>query len=336
MGPPELDPRCLSPCEDIEEDSEPRRRWRPNAELLRALADARRDLKPGESSLFWDWTATRDAAPEAEEMRPSGEGEVFVCDKDAAAAYIPPVKVAPAAPPRPYTKSRIRVREDVDPRRQPTMKTSRAGAARRSAPAFRDASDACPPGGPASRIASCVGPSLGEAVRSPGLPEEASPIERPRFVPSEPPGYTTRAVDRRRRLGAALLLGCVAGTIVFFWLRFPREKSATVAPPPCPTALVEPSVHPITAAAPTESEMLNTPAPEIPTSPPAVVRSESPAPRSRASSAAPSRAASSAGGRGSDAARPHPTDEPAGPAKGQGPSGAARGPVFLIRKKGAN
>jgi len=56
-------------------DSEPRRKWTPNPELLRALADARRDLKPGEASLFWDWTATRDSAPPAEDVRPSGEGE---------------------------------------------------------------------------------------------------------------------------------------------------------------------------------------------------------------------------------------------------------------------
>ena len=40
-------------------DSEPRPRWRPNAELLKALADARKDLKPGEQSLFWDWTRRR-------------------------------------------------------------------------------------------------------------------------------------------------------------------------------------------------------------------------------------------------------------------------------------
>ncbi len=251
-----------------EVDSEPRRRWKPNADLLRALADARKDLKPGESSLFWDWTATREAAPEAEDVRPSGEGEVFVHEKDAAAAYIAPVQVAPAVPPRQCTKSRIRVREDVDPRRQPTVRTARnvgdcvpqwtprdsrqsaMGSPRdsrasvpcvpdssRPVATFRDASDAPPSWRDGRRSSQLVSPRNGERSRSPSWPDTTTPScappstrtgDRPAFMPIPDGGGP--GPDRRRRVALAILVGVLSGTLAFFWLRVSPEKTGTVAP----------------------------------------------------------------------------------------------------------
>lgn len=342
LVPPEVDlrpsfstgPQATTPAApegDAEVDSEPRRRWRPNAELLRALADARKDLKPGESSLFWDWTATRDAAPEAEEMRPSGEGEVFVCDKEAAAAYIAPVSVAPAAPPRPNTKSRIRVREDVDPRRQPTVRTRADGRMSRFPPAFRDASDSAPPSDRGPRLASCVGPAWAENGGSLGRPAGARTSDRPRFTPSEPPAaYTTRAVDRRRRLGAALLLGCVAGTIVFFWLRFPREKVSPQAPPGS-AAIVEAAPSVSATASPAETVVASAKAPESSSAPEPIVRSDWSPPRSHAVpvATAPARAPDEP----APPSRAAPDPDP--PKPREAPS-APRKTGFLIRKKGSN
>ncbi|MEZ4294857.1 MAG: hypothetical protein R3B70_07760 [Polyangiaceae bacterium] len=125
-------------------------------------------MRPGESSLFWDWTRTRDSAPEAEDVRPSGEGEVLVSDKEAAAAYVPPVEVAPAVAPRGGTKSRIRVRPDVDPRRQPTVKTSHRGRRIRSWGAGRGCGSAPPPSGRRPRSAGSLAPFLGIADRLQG------------------------------------------------------------------------------------------------------------------------------------------------------------------------
>lgn len=229
--PPDMDDAARG--EDV--DSEPRRRWKPNAELLRALADARKDLKPGESSLFWDWTATRESAPEAEDVRPSGEGEVFVHEKDAAAAYIAPVQVAPAVPPRQCTKSRIRVREDVDPRRQPTVRTARSSGecvaprtghdgrrafacgadASRPVATFRDASDTPPPPAGDGRASS---PSWSGVHAG----------DRPAFMPMEGSGAAP-GPDRRRRVALAIFVGVLSGTLAFFWLRASPEKTGTVA-----------------------------------------------------------------------------------------------------------
>ena len=217
-------------------DSEPRRRWRPNAELLRALADARRDLKPGESSLFWDWTTTRDAAPEAEDVRPSGEGEVFVHEKDAAAAYIAKVEVAPAVPPRQCTKSRIRVRPDVDPRRQPTVRTARdargsgAPESGRTVAAFHDVADS------ASATPRSSSPSWPESATG-SWPPDSQRGDRPAFS-SIPGTHVLPTPDRRRRVALALFVGVLSGTAAFFWLRAPHEQG-TAPPAPAPACTVD-------------------------------------------------------------------------------------------------
>ncbi|MFO0591431.1 MAG: hypothetical protein U0441_28035 [Polyangiaceae bacterium] len=235
MTAPPIEPpddEALESEEDL--DSEPRRRWKPNAELLRALADARRDLKPGESSLFWDWTTTRDTAPEAEDVRPSGEGEVFVHEKDAAAAYIAKVEVAPAAPPRQCTKSRIRVRPDVDPRRQPTVRTARdsrtSGAPEpgQTVAAFHEVGDSA---SPAPRTSSPSWP--GDATGS--WPPDSQRGDRPAFS-SIPGAAVLPAPDRRRRVALALFVGVLSGTAAFFWLRTPHDPgTAPPAPPPACT-----------------------------------------------------------------------------------------------------
>lgn len=173
-----------SPRDEL--DSEPRRKWRPNPQLIRALAATQKDLRPGEAALFWDWTATRDSAPEAEDVRPSGEGEVLVSDKDAAAAYVPPKEVSPPVAPRPSTRSRIRVREDLDPRRQPTVKSARDSTPRVTGhlpePAAREE-------------------PRPESVRCPSLAQE-----------------------RRRRVAWAIPVSIVTAVIVFLWLRLPDPQ----------------------------------------------------------------------------------------------------------------
>jgi hypothetical protein len=206
--------RVLQRDEDahVELDSEPRRKWQPNPELLRALEATQKDLRPGEASLFWDWTATRDSAPEAEDLRPSGEGEVLVSDKDAAAAYVPPKAVAPAAAPRSATRSRIRVRPDIDPRRQPTMKTARS-------------SD---PGTPRDA--------------APEPPSGREPLES---APPESPAHRSSVRPRQRGLAMAIPLSIGVATIVYFWLRLPDDLDARLGgeerppatlstPPPTP------------------------------------------------------------------------------------------------------
>lgn len=341
--PPDAEDPIAGGGEDLDADSEPRRKWRPNAELLRALADARKDLKPGESSLFWDWTATREAAPEAEEMRPSGEGEVFVCDKEAAAAYIAPVQVAPARPPRQSTKSRIRVREDVDPRRQPTVKTRAGGDVHATwgtgswrpggaSAAFRDASDSAPPSerqetsrARAGQPASCVAPRWATVGATITGRRRAS--ERPRFTPSDPPPYTTRAIDRRRRLSAAIVIGLVAGGIGFFWLRWPRERDTIPAPVTAPCATTSAESAPIPTAARGEDAPAKTTADAATTSAPSAERRDDRGPpRARAAEAK------------------APVARPADPApardegseRGHGDALAPRKTGFLIRKKDSN
>lgn len=197
-------PEGGEPGAEGEIDSEPRRKWRPDPELLRALAETRKDLRPGEASLFWDWTRTRDSAPEAEDLRPSGEGEVLVSDKEAAAAYVPPKQVSPAAAPRPWTRSRVRFREDLDPRRQPTVRRSRGDG---------DSGEPRPGAGDA--------PEARESdVSLPGLPMTvAGPLD----------GGEPRSSGRRIAWAAAVAL--VAATVAFLWLQLPPGPARLAAPP---------------------------------------------------------------------------------------------------------
>jgi hypothetical protein len=227
---PDTDPNAGVDPDDF--DSDPRPKWKPNPALLQALADARKDLKPGEASLFWDWTATRDSAPPAEDVHPSGEGEVLVSDKEAAAAYVPPVKVAPAVPARSGTKSRVRVRDDVDPRRQPTMKTARSSSAPGAPVApFRDAMDSRP-------SANELGRPSPPPARAPSTP--SAPDRQAMVPPSPHMTYRMSGPERRRRVAWAVFFGSVTGVLVFFWLRIPPASApptgAPMASPPATDA----------------------------------------------------------------------------------------------------
>lgn len=277
-----------------EVDSEPRRRWQPNPELLRALAATQKDLRPGEASLFWDWTATRDSAPEAEDLRPSGEGEVLVYDKEAAAAYVPPKQVAPAVAPRAGTKSRIRVREDVDPRRQPTMKST------------RDSSGSLPG----------VVPS-GSFDRESAAPDS---VTRPSL-----------ARERRRRLAWAVPVSVVSATIVFFWLHLPPAPSAGVTgpseaetprPPAASGAPARPAAPPPTTSAP--STATRTPRAEEP-----ALDGGPGAAAPKPSGTVPAKG--SAAPRG---AKPTATDAPPRPEPTSSAPPSSDGSGFFIRKKG--
>ena len=228
-------PECMpavtgdsDPPEDIE--SEPRQRWRPREELLRALEEARRDLKPGEESLYWDWTKTRDSAPEAEDLRPSGEGEVLVSDKDAAAAYVAPKEVAPAVTPRSSTKSRIRVRPDVDPRRQNTVRTSRADGAAMASHRVPTAHQRRTVPSGSHRLKKPVAPPPtpeveGDAPAAPQVSTGPIDFEQPMF-----------GQERRRRVAWAFFFGMLTGIIVFFWLRVPRDPGGGPAVRPALSA----------------------------------------------------------------------------------------------------
>lgn len=269
-------------------ESEPRKRWKPNAQLLSALAAAQKDLRPGEASLFWDWTATRESVPEAEDLRPSDHGELLVSDMDAAAAYVPPVEVAPAKVPRAATKSRIRVREDVDPRRQPTMKTSRSSDPAGGSGA---SSDSVPPSEADDRTSEPAGDRPSDTLLS----------GRDALVPDQP--YTeicmrpSLAEERRRRLAGVLLLGAVTATIVFFWLRLPRDldariggdraaatadvppRSAPASVPPTPNAVEEPEPPlPPPSTLPASVPVTPKSSPNVAPAPRSTLRPKTPAP----------------------------------------------------------
>ena len=333
------------PLDDIE--SEPRQRWKPKEELLRALEDARRDLKPGEAALYWDWTKTRDSVPEAEDMRPSGEGEVLVSDKEAAAAYVAPKEVAPAVAPRPLTKSRIRVREDVDPRRAPTVRNAREHA--KATLAKHRVANArnwrSPPSG-SHRLKKLAAPRPpeddGQALAGSLISTEAGlELDPPMLGP-----------ERRRRVAWAFFFGMVTGIIVFFWLRFPGDpgRSSQLGAP----ALTPSGSAPLLRFGPAHRPA---PVPAPPPAPPpdaatAVAPIEAPIPSERPAAepagtsasvpnttSAPKSPGGSSGGGGARSAPP----------SGKAPSGAAgdasaRPPTtspepkaggFLIRKKGS-
>jgi hypothetical protein len=329
-------------------DSEPRRKWQPKPELIRALEATQKDLRPGEASLFWDWTATRNSAPAAEDVRPSGEGDVLVSFKDAAAAYVPPKQIAPAAAPRRATRSRIRVREDIDPRRQPTVRTPRSSEPGDAPPSTREPGDTAPP--------------------SAREPRDTAP----------PESRTQRsgAVVRRRRVAWMAFAAVTVAAIVFFWLRLPAgldtqllgdrrpPVEASLPPAEC-TACTQPEQGALdpsagatlradssdrAAAPPADSSGSAAPQMETPGDarpgppriapgprdeaaaaprPPSAEASSSPGPRDRGAatpSAPRDRGSATPGARGE--ARPTP------PRTGPSTPAAVQGGGFLIRKKG--
>jgi hypothetical protein len=356
------------PTGDIE--SEPRQRWRPKEELLRALEEARRDLKPGEEALYWDWTKTRDSAPEAEDMRPSGEGEVLVSDKEAAAAYVAPKQVAPAVAPRASTKSRIRVRPDVDPRRQPTVRNARD--VRQSLP--RD-------GGAATyakhRVASALhrrsSPSGSLRLKKPAHPhpsdDETTTPAAPGVLLSAPLELDPPMLgpERRRRVAWAFFFGMVTGVIVFFWLRVPNDLGrgpasfGPASPASAPLLRYGPAHQPAPAVIPPDAALaersVEDPLPgDVRHSLPGDVRQSLPgdvrhsasgaATESRPDVAGPGSVGTSntvSATRGSGRPRPagtgagHGTSAPSGKApSGAAPAATAPEPAeFLIRKKGS-
>lgn len=343
------------PLDDIE--SEPRQRWKPKEELLRALEEARRDLKPGEAALYWDWTKTRDSAPEAEDMRPSGEGEVLVSDKEAAAAYVAPKQVAPAVAPRASTKSRIRVRPDVDPRRQPTVRNARDG--RQSLPREGAAAPYSKHRGVAAfhRRSS---PSGSLRLKKPAHPlpidDETTTPAAPQVLISAPLELDAPMLgqERRRRVAWAFFFGMVTGVIVFFWLRVPNDFGrgpATVgpaSPASAPLLLYAPAHRPAPAVIPPDAALPERPVEEP--LPADVRRSASgAATESRPDEAAPGSVATpntgsapkGSGGPGQSrqpgTGAGHGTSAPSGKASsGAAPAPAAPKPAeFLIRQKGS-
>ncbi len=316
---PSLAPLDAVPAAPKDLDSEPRRKWKPKPALLRALEAARKDLKPGEASLFWDWTATRDSVPAAEEVGAT-RGEALVSDKEAAAAYVAPVKVAPALNPRAGTRSRVRVRADLDPRKAPTVKVATPTLERTSAAPSR----------------------------------ESTPSATPPHAAHLPPSYRR---ERRRRVAWAIFFGTVTGTMVFFWLRLPRDLGSGGTPASSPSASVTvPPGPPVTPGrvgdAPAATATTSAPptatatAPALPAAPASGTgtvaslphRSEPPQP-ALVGSAAPAAPATAA----PVAPTPHTTvgaaASPPGPAAvvtaaPASPPSSSASEGFLIRKKG--